>query len=106
MESAEIISAEQGGASPAKRSSSISVLPEAVEPKSRTSGIGGTGGMALLFFQTEFDLPGKNLIGRKGNYLAVIQLYFRILQHGKLIGTAGRSGGNFVHITIVLDQFF
>jgi hypothetical protein len=56
-----------------------------------------------LFFQAEFDLVGEHLTGRQGNHFALIILDIRVLQHGKLIRTAGSGGSDFIHITFVLN---
>jgi hypothetical protein len=57
-------------------------------------------------FQVEFDLAGKDLAGSQRHHLALVILNIRVLQHGKLIGSPGGCGSNFVHITIVFYKFF
>jgi hypothetical protein len=100
MESAETTSPAQG-VSPKNNSSKIPVLPDAVGPKRRRTGIAAD--PVNLFFYAEFDLFRKDLTGCQGNYLTVVDIYLRVLQHGKLEGSPGSGTGDFVHIAIVFD---
>jgi hypothetical protein len=117
MESAETISASgqekalPGPPFPPKSRFRMAVLPDAVGPKRRRTGIAasraGRGeGTGLLFFYTEFHFPGKNLAGREGNHLAVIVVDLRVPQHGKLVGPPGSGGSDPIHIVIMFNEFF
>jgi hypothetical protein len=106
MESADTISAGTGPSPRAKRSSMTAVFPDPVGPKRMHTGIACSPGIVALFFETEFDLLGKNLAGRQGHHLTVVIFDFGVLQHGKLVGSPGGGAGNLVHITVMFNEFF
>jgi hypothetical protein len=58
------------------------------------------------FLKAKFYLPGKDLLGRQGNYLTLVFFNFGIPKHGKLKSPAGSGAGYFIHILFVADELF